>query len=445
MSANETDAAAMAAAASAIAAAAESGHRPTFIAIHARDDDTQILYISSGCRQAMGYTPAYVISRRARDFIADPFEGDYPQVFGSKVDEQEAEEDEANAYVMYMNIKNLCGTPVLHRITTFKCDNCVLVIGMAFPEVPFRGRHELEVQMLDGAMKRFNITKQNEEEESAMRTDGDAATVVGGSGRRVQLYYAPSRQVKVALVLESPAVLEPTESDADRRQNGPLIVFVTGSVSRLIDADTSDLLRFPFLKLVAPEDVLRASRFFERLGESQDVLFESFALVQRPHVIDGDVAVADEANTRVVVECLGASVQDGVALLLRRLRTTPPPGRDALGNYIMNRRSRGTHDHDCEDGYLSLNEMISSDPGTSDAPPGWSPSVDATPQPVPTLAASVKTGVELYQGLHLPPGLRSRRRAMHRRDIPYGGYLTFGNYPAPTIAPKAEPCKEATL
>ncbi|KAJ1672298.1 hypothetical protein GGF38_000109 [Coemansia sp. RSA 25] len=383
MSSSETDAAAIAAAASAVAAAAESGHRPTFIAIHARDDDTQILYISSGCRQAMGYTPAYVISRRARDFIADPFEGDYPQVFGSKVDEQETEEDEANAYVMYMNIKNLCGTPVLHRITTFKCDNCVLVIGMAFPEVPFRGRHELEVQMLDGAMKRFNITRQNEEEESAMRqqqgNDDDAAaaaaaaaTVVGGSGRRVQLYYAPSRQIKVAMVLESPAVLEPATGDADRRQNGPLIVFVTGSVSRLIDADTSDLLRFPFLKLVAPEDVLRATRFFERLGESQDVLFESFALVQRPHVIDGDVAVADDANTRVVVECLGANVQDGVALLLRRLRTTPPPGRDALGNYILSRRSRDAHDHDCDAGYMSLNEMISSDPGTSDAPPSWS-------------------------------------------------------------------------
>ncbi|KAJ2741314.1 hypothetical protein GGI20_005268 [Coemansia sp. BCRC 34301] len=371
MSSTDSDAAAVAAAASAVAAAAESGHRPTFIAIHARDDDTQILYISSGCRQAMGYTPAYVISRRARDFIADPFEGDYPQVFGSKTDSQEAEEDEANAYVMYMNIKNLCGTPVLHRITTFKCDNCILVIGMAFPEVPFRGRHELEVQMLDGAMKRFNITRQNEEEESAMRQQqgvDDGPTVVGGSGRRVQLYYAPSRQIKVAMVLESPEVT----SEADRRQNGPLIVFVTGSVSRLIDADTSDLLRFPFLKLVAPEDVLRASRFFERLGESQDVLFESFALVQRPHVIDGDVAVADDVNTRVIVECLGASVQDGVALLLRRLRSAPPPGRDALGNYLTSRRSRDAHDHDCEAGYMSLNEMISSDPGTSDASPGWS-------------------------------------------------------------------------
>ncbi|KAJ2416908.1 hypothetical protein GGI10_000598 [Coemansia sp. RSA 2530] len=366
---SEPDTEAVAAAASAVAAAAESGHRPTFIGIHARDDDTQILYISSGCRQAMGYTPAYMISRRARDFIADPFEGDYPQVFGSKYDCQEAEEDEANAYVMYMNIKNLCGTPVLHRITTFKCDNCVLVIGMAFPEVPFRGRHELEVQMLDGAMKRFNITKQNQQE-SAMLQD-DRVTVVEGSGRRVQLYYAPSRQVKVALVLESPAaVLEPAD-ESDRRQNGPLIVFVTGSVSRLIDADTSDLLRFPFLKLVAPEDVLRATRFFERLGESQDVLFETFSLVQRPHVIDGDVAVADENNARVLVECLGASVQDGVALLLRRLRTMPPPGRDALGNYIL-RRAREVHDHDCEAGYMSLNEMISSDPGTSDAPPGWS-------------------------------------------------------------------------
>ncbi|KAJ2491077.1 transcriptional regulator opi1 [Coemansia sp. RSA 2050] len=65
-------------------------------------------------------------------------------------------------------------------------------------------------------------------------------------------------------------------------------------------------------------------------------------------------------------------------------------------------------------------------------------SVYAAPQPVATATAASQAGVELYQGLHLPPGLRSRQRAkMHRRDIPYGGYLTFGNYQAPTSVPMA--------
>ncbi|KAJ2004270.1 hypothetical protein H4R26_002605 [Coemansia thaxteri] len=311
----------------------------------------------------MGWAPAEMISRKARDYIADPFEGDYPEIFSSKLEEgQDAEEDEANVYMMHMNLKNSNGTPVYHRITSFKCDNCVLVVGMSYPEVPFRNRHELEVQMLDGAMRRLNITRQNELE-SAIRQQTE------GVARRAPMYYAPSRQIKVAVVLESPAaVLGSAQEDDERRQNGPLIVFVTGSVSRLIDADTSDLLRFPFLRLVAPEDVARAGRFFDRLGESEDVLFETLALVQRPHVIDGDVAVADDANARVVVECLGANAQDGVVLLMRRLRTQPPPRRDALGNY----QSRAHALDDLEDGYMSLSDLISSDPATSDAPASWS-------------------------------------------------------------------------
>ncbi|KAJ1806997.1 hypothetical protein LPJ56_004958, partial [Coemansia sp. RSA 2599] len=329
-------------------------HRPTFIGIHARDESTQVLYISSGCRQAMGYTPAQVMAGRARDFIADPYNGDYPQIYESKVNGEETDEDEANAYVMYMNLKNTNGTPVLHRVTTFKCDNCVIVVAVAFPEVPFQGRHELEVQMLDGAMKKLNITRQKEMEAEVQRRRDEAAQ----QGRRVPLYYAPSRQIKVAFVLENPEVAE-ASTEAGRRQNGPLIVFVTGSVSRLVDADTSDLLRFPFLKLVAPEDILKASAFFDRLADTPDVLFESFSLLSRPPVIEGDVAVPDAQNSRILVECLGANVQDGVALLLRKLKTVPPPTRDSMGNYIRQTR---VHEVDEDGGYLSLSEMISSDP-----------------------------------------------------------------------------------
>ncbi|KAJ2900026.1 hypothetical protein IWW38_000734 [Coemansia aciculifera] len=75
-------------------------------------------------------------------------------------------------------------------------------------------------------------------------------------------------------------------------------------------------------------------------------------------------------------------------------------------------------------------------------------SVHGAPQPVATqtadMAEAAQPGVELYQGLHLPPALRSRRRGMHKRDVPYGGFLTFGNYPAQTSAPAAaqRPCNE---
>ncbi|KAJ2546958.1 hypothetical protein EV175_005405 [Coemansia sp. RSA 1933] len=239
---------------------------------------------------------------------------------------------------------------------------------MSFPEVPFQRKHELEVQMLDGAMKRLNVTRYREEAERKRLNDQSAASrwrerSDTAYGQRVPLYYAQSKQVKVAFVLETPAATEVLASGGTRRKNGPLIVFASGSVSRLIDADTSDLLRFPFLKLVAPEDILRVSKFFERIAGISDVLFETFSLLHRPHVIEGDVVVSDEQNTRVVVECLGANAQDGAVLLLRKLRLAAPPLMDDVGNYLRPK----VHEVDDEGGYMTLSEIISDDPETSDA------------------------------------------------------------------------------
>ncbi|KAJ2808096.1 hypothetical protein H4R20_001008 [Coemansia guatemalensis] len=41
-------------------------------------------------------------------------------------------------------------------------------------------------------------------------------------------------------------------------------------------------------------------------------------------------------------------------------------------------------------------------------------------------------GKRLYQGMHLPPGFRNKYR-FHRRQIPYGGFFSFGN--APVVLP----------
>ncbi|KAJ2611609.1 hypothetical protein H4S08_003076 [Coemansia sp. RSA 1365] len=337
--------------------------RPAFIGIHSRDDSTQVLYISSGVRQALGFTPAHMLQHGAKEFIADSYSDYYSTLYAHKPEDnntnEEEDEDEANAYVMYMNIKTADGIPVLNRVTTFKCDNCVIVISMAFPELPYSNRHKLEVQMLDGAMKRMVVTR--DKKDSQHGNHRESAT---GQSVRRPLYYARNRQLKAAFVLENPLVSNIETEETGRRQNGPLVVFVTGSVSRLIDADNTDLMGFPFLKLVAPEDVLHVGKFFERLSTSTDVLFETFSILQRPDVIEGDIRVEDENNLRVVVECLGANVTDGVALLMRKLRTTPAPMRDNLGNYMRTK----VHEIDEDGGYMSLSEIISSDPDSSDAP-----------------------------------------------------------------------------
>ncbi|KAJ2783782.1 hypothetical protein H4R18_001534 [Coemansia javaensis] len=341
--------------------------RPTYIGIHSRDASTQILYVSSGCRQGVGFSPEYVMKQRAVDFIADEYDSsDYASVYASKsninpLTQEEEDDDESSAFVMYVTLKTASGTPVLTRITSFKCDNCVLYIGMAFPEAGPTTLRELEIQMLDGEMARKNVTREKEARLATRRKQASDPNT------RTPLYYARSKQVKAAFVLESPDATSVETVETGRRQTGPLIVFVTGSVSRLIDADTSDVMREPFLKLVAPEDVLHVSKYFDRMSASTDVMFETFSLLERPHVIEGDVIVADEDNRRVVVECLGAAVQDGVALLLRKLKTVSAPKRDTMGNYIRTR----IHELDEDGGYISLAELISSDPDTSDVP-SWS-------------------------------------------------------------------------
>ncbi|KAJ2807110.1 hypothetical protein H4R20_001419 [Coemansia guatemalensis] len=358
---------------------APRANQPTFLGIHTKDDRTQILYISSGVRLALGYTPAQMLATNAKDYIVDTSGEDYTTLYdeteiketasssntetaGQPTDGGKAEEDdEANVYVFYCHAMTASGVPVLERATTFKCDNCVIFIASVFPEKPFSNRNELEVKMLDGAMKRLNLTRQKEAQIERRRV------MAARPGYQPSLYRAPSKQVKAAFVLEHSQESDTSPLAVDGRRSGPLIVFVTGSVSHLIEADPSDVMRYPFLKLVAPEDLVHVCAFFDQLYQSSEVQFKTFALVKHPHIIDGDIFVRDEDNPRIVVECLAAAVDDGVVLLLRRLRVAPPPKKDNVGNYIHS----GIYKIDEDAGYISLSELISSDPETSDAPE-WS-------------------------------------------------------------------------
>ncbi|KAJ2845756.1 hypothetical protein IWW36_004654 [Coemansia brasiliensis] len=126
-------------------------------------------------------------------------------------------------------------------------------------------------------------------------------------------------------------------------------------------------MNYPFLKLVAPECVTHVSRFFDRLIVSADVMFDTFALLKHPHIIEGDIFVAEEKNPRVIVECLGAASMDGIALLLRRISVEPPPTKGQLGTYIQS----AIRKQDEDSGYCTLADIISSGVDTSDAASEW--------------------------------------------------------------------------
>ncbi|KAJ2715703.1 hypothetical protein H4R19_001055 [Coemansia spiralis] len=345
--------------------------RPSYIGIHARDETTRVLYVSSGVEDALGYSAESLINTRAVDLMEESFDAkDLLQMFAAGAGQTET----SSAYVMYVNIKTAFGEPILHRITWFQCSDCVVYIGISFPEVEYTKRTNLAARQLDGGMKALDISQELHEHQRLTQhvpqTPQTQYTQQPHAHRpQNSVYYSHSDRIKAAFVLEYLGAVEGETDQHAGQLAGPQVVFVTGSVSRLIDADTSDLTHAPFLKFVAPEDVLQVGKFLDRLFGTTDVMFETFSLLRRPPIVEGDVDVADDDNPRVVVECLGAASRDGVMLLVRRLHIACAPKRDTAGNYIRTM----VHKVDDEDsGYISLAELISSDPDTSDAPDAWS-------------------------------------------------------------------------
>ncbi|KAJ2827801.1 hypothetical protein IWW50_001706 [Coemansia erecta] len=321
----------------------------------------------SGIRQALGFRPVDLINKYSPGFIADDHDPkDYSRLVNvdpntQSCETEEAPDEEADAFICYMNLNTASGTPVLARITSITCDTIVVIVGTAFPEIPFKSHASLNSQVLDSKVRKMEAEQRHRDEEQ-----------VKSRRRRVMqshraMYRSRIKQAKAVMLLENVDSVCVETEETGRRPNGPMIVFCTGSISQLIEADNADVINYPLLKLVAPEDVTHVSKYFERMADSDDIVFETFSLLQRPHIIEGDIFVSDAENMRVVVEALGAAVNDGVVVLFRKLKVVPAPKRDTMGNYV---RTAICMDDNVEN--LSLSELVSSDPETSGAPEMWS-------------------------------------------------------------------------
>ncbi|KAJ1723654.1 hypothetical protein LPJ53_002037 [Coemansia erecta] len=210
--------------------------------------------------------------------------------------------------VSHMRVMDRNENPVYLRVMHFNCDNMAFNVNVTRPDA---GGSRVEDEFI-------------------------------GSQHRLSRRPVGGMVIHGCLVLENQAV----ELNG---LMGPRILFASRSFGRMLDVDTSDIQGSRFLSLVAPRDVLRASAFLEQMDNSMDVVVERLGMC---------VGYWNETDVRggvAEIEIMAAGSDDGAMLLCQ------------MEQCASDRAGGVDGDH----GYVSLEELVSSDPETSDVAGWW--------------------------------------------------------------------------
>ncbi|KAI8319823.1 hypothetical protein GQ54DRAFT_313220 [Martensiomyces pterosporus] len=294
----------------------------SFLYVSDKTEHARILFVSRAVRDALRIEPDELIGCRTRELLHDeyPLDSPFSEAKGCA---------SLGAVMMFVSLNDRDGNPVHSRIISIDCGDCTFSIART-------------VDMSDSHTA-------NEEErarklENECSSSSSAAAPQGRpSRRRTHVYTSRAPPAKACFVLEG----DKNRWDA----HGPRITFVTNTISSLIDVDGGyEIIGQPFLSIVAAEDITRVSEFLDRLIETEEPEVLTFRILASPMDPDN--------NEHVRVIALGAGSSDGSLLLCRAAESPvqPLPGRN-------NRRA--------ECGYMSLEDIISSDPDTSDCSEVW--------------------------------------------------------------------------
>ncbi|KAJ2268370.1 hypothetical protein GGH14_005776, partial [Coemansia sp. RSA 370] len=215
----------------------DGASRGSFLGLHTRDPSLNVLYVSNGCRTALGFEPSHIIGAQVYDFVYEQNAGDYMGIYKRHptVDGELEDEDDADVYCWFTNLKNAAGGAVLHKLVSMKIDDIVIFMCAAYPEATYQIHNELKVQKIDskGVKEDLNVTQKMK---SARHKRGTSHEY------NPALYRTRNRQAKAAFILENHCTH--TEISPDFRVTGPLIAYCTNT-NRIIEADTSDLASYP--------------------------------------------------------------------------------------------------------------------------------------------------------------------------------------------------------
>ncbi|KAJ2724354.1 hypothetical protein GGI07_002033 [Coemansia sp. Benny D115] len=245
--------------------------------------------------------------------------------------------DETTVSVMHINVQKNGGDLVAARVAIFSCDSCNVIIAMTYPDRLHPSSPTLDI-------------KRHQDAISQPRRDAS-------------IHVSRETRIRSCLVLgrsDTSEILLPNgqSSGVFTNPDGPVVVFATNSISNLLEIDGDELIGSSFLRLVAPESLTAAAQFLADVVEGEDVVFTTLYLLYNPL----DTTQGVESRKRVEVEFVGAKSEDGTVLLCRKVRVWNTPRTESLMA-----TDQGNH-ADLNDGYISLADLLSSDPDTSDCP-----------------------------------------------------------------------------
>ncbi|KAJ2318646.1 hypothetical protein GGI00_006552, partial [Coemansia sp. RSA 2681] len=304
-----------------------------FVGIHDKTPDMRVLYVTSSIQDVLGFEPADIIGQTALGFLAN---GDVEE-YRTQVGGQQSVEE--GVVVTKVHVRTRSGELIYIKILNFSCDNLAFNVGFVYSEetAPTRvERSPLRVELLHREPIGGTPTQMYGESEQ-LQSRRHSLLAAHQERNRRQGLGGGGRLVRACLLLEPIGVC------TDASPMGPRVLFASNSFNRIVSIDTCDVQGMPFLLLVAPEDVARAGQFLDNVKAAATVVVDQFQLLANP--LD-EQAEGRQART-VAIEIMAAGADSGAVMLCQLRRGL---AEEAL----------------LSDGYMSLEEIISSDPDSSD-------------------------------------------------------------------------------
>ncbi|KAJ1960203.1 hypothetical protein GGI12_003931 [Dipsacomyces acuminosporus] len=295
----------------------------TYLIINERTPGMPILYVSSSIREALLYEPQDFIGHSALEFVADTNDvEELRKHHGTFTDD--------NVIMTNCIVKSKDNQDVYIRTIVFACGNVNLGIVDTFPNITSNE------QLLQYQQQEEDIRALSVQRFKCILSEQTSNNTLGRNA-----IYSLRTTYQACIV---------TENKGDNI-NGPEVVFVTSSINRILEADSCELQGLPFLSLVAEQDSIRACDFLEKALYSKELVLETLRLLVNP------LEESETNNPKLVsVEFMAKGSDDGVIMLCQ------------VGRYART---------ECNDngGYMSLEDIITSDPETSDCPELWNMSI----------------------------------------------------------------------
>ncbi|KAJ2609867.1 hypothetical protein H4S08_003866 [Coemansia sp. RSA 1365] len=356
----------------------------SYIVVFEREHPERIIFVSSNCQRVLGYTPDEMLGTSIISYSADNYAKHYSCQWP-------ADNPELSVTMMPHNLKRKDDSTVFAHTISFNCSGYIFTTINAFPEfgrvtlgesILYRLQHKTDY---DGISKQItesrrlekpatsdsvpsNVKKASSLSQDAAQNSIDQMANLGypqitkETLKHAHVYTARASRVKACVILNKPS------NDIE----GPTIYFATNTISNIFNGnvDAHELVDMPFFSLVVSEDVTKAALFMDNLISAAHPQLCTLRLKCQPALCTENNNVTGSTNQLVSndsidVEIFGASSDGKIMLLCQKNRRRKPT--DSTLSEVRNPNNI----IEDELSYMSLEEIISSDPESSDPGVQW--------------------------------------------------------------------------